>query len=60
MNKSNEPLKQRFLDAVNCGELGTIDDYGVVVTVKEFKNYFRDIKTDYIGSFMPAAAIEAV
>jgi len=58
MNKSKEPLKKRFLDAVNCGELGTIDDYGVIVTVREFKNYFRDIKTDYTGSFLPAASIE--
>ena len=58
MIKTREPLKKRFLDAVNCGELGTIDDYGVVVTVREFKLYFRDIKTDYIGSFLPAASIE--
>jgi len=58
MSKSKEPLKKRFLDAVNCGELGTIDDYGVIVTVREFKNYFRDIKTDYTGSFLPAASIE--
>ena len=58
MIKTRETLKKRFLDAVNCGELGTIDDYGVVVTVREFKLYFRDIKTDYIGSFLPAASIE--
>ncbi|MFK5948012.1 MAG: hypothetical protein QM500_04470 [Methylococcales bacterium] len=58
MDKSKQPLKKRFLDAVNCGELGTIDEYGVIVTVREFKNYFKDIKTDYIGSFLPAAAIE--
>ena len=51
-------LKQRFLDAVNKGELGCIDDRGVVVTLKQFKLYFSDVKTDYINSFLPASTIE--
>jgi hypothetical protein len=58
MNKNKIPLKQRFIDAVNCGKLGTLDEFGVVVTVKEFKIYFSDIKTDYTRSFLPAATIE--
>lgn len=51
-------LKQRFLEAVVKGELGSVDDRGVVVTLKEFKAYFTDIKTDYIHSFLPASTIE--
>ena len=51
-------LKQRFLDAVIKGELGSVDDTGVVVTLKQFKAYFSDVKTDYVNSFLPASTIE--
>ena len=51
-------LKQRFLDAVCNGDLGTVDDFGVTVNLKDFKRYFSDVRTDYINSFMPAAVIE--
>ncbi len=51
-------LRDRFLDAVVKHELGTIEDRGVVVTLKEFKAYFNDIKSDYINSFLPSAAFE--
>ena len=51
-------LKVRFLSAVVNGELGEIDEHGHVVTLKQFKAYFVDIKTDYINSFLPAATIE--
>ncbi|HED33280.1 MAG TPA: hypothetical protein ENJ08_03560 [Gammaproteobacteria bacterium] len=51
-------LKLRFLDAICAGELGTEDEYGVVVALKDFKRYFSDVKTDYINSFLPAAVIE--
>ncbi|MFK5894075.1 MAG: hypothetical protein QM504_12710 [Pseudomonadota bacterium] len=51
-------LKQRFLEAVNKGELGSISDRGVVVTLREFKAYFSDVKSDYINSFLPASTIE--
>lgn len=51
-------LKNRFLEAVSSGELGEVDDFGVVVSLKEFKSYFKDVKTDYINSFLPAAVIE--
>ncbi len=52
-------LKRRFLNAVVKGELGSVDERGVVVTLKQFKAYFSDIKTDYINSFLPASTIEA-
>ena len=51
-------LKERFLDAVSSGALGEVDDFGVVVSLKQFKTYFKDVKSDYINSFLPAAVIE--
>lgn len=51
-------LKNRFLEAVSSGDLGQVDDFGVVVSLKEFKLYFQDVKSDYINSFLPAAVIE--
>ncbi len=51
-------LKNRFLEAVSSGELGEVDDFGVVVSLKQFKHYFDDVKSDYINSFLPAAVIE--
>jgi len=51
-------LKDRFLEAVASGELGEVDDFGVVVSLQEFRSYFLDVKSDYINSFLPAAVIE--
>lgn len=51
-------LKNRFLDAVSTGDLGQVDDFGVVVSLKDFKLFFKDVKSDYINSFLPAAVIE--
>lgn len=51
-------MKQRFLDAVVKGELGSKEERGVVVTLSEFKIYFKDINTQYSNSFLPAAVIE--
>jgi len=51
-------LKQRFIQAVLNGELGSIDEQGVLVTLEEFREYFSDIKSQYILSFLPAATIE--
>ncbi len=51
-------LKDRFLEAVSNGELGEVDDHGVVVSLKQFKSYFKDVTTDYVNSFLPAAVIE--
>jgi len=51
-------LKQRFLFAVVKGELGSVENSGVVVSLKAFKAYFSDIKTDYVNSFLPAATFE--
>ncbi len=51
-------LKDRFLEAVTNGELGEVDDFGVVVSLKQFKSFFSDVKSDYVNSFLPAAVIE--
>ena len=51
-------LKHRFLQAIVNGELGCRENSGIIVTLKEFKAYFSDIKTDYVNSFLPAATIE--
>ena len=58
MKQNNGLLKNRFIEAVINGELGSIEDQGIVFTLKEFKSVFHDFKTDYINSFLPAATIE--
>jgi len=55
---NNLCLKQLFLSAIEKGELGGVQVQGVIITTKEFKFYFLDIKTQYVTSFMPAATIE--
>ena len=56
--QQSRQLKDRFLEAVIKGELGSVENSGRVVTLKAFKAYFSDIKTDYINSFLPAATLE--
>lgn len=51
-------LKDKFLNAIIAGDLGTLDEHGAIVTLMEFKLYFSEIETDYVNSFMPAAVIE--
>ena len=58
MKQNKLLLKNRLIEAVINGELGSIEDQGIVFTLKEFKSVFHDIKTDYINSFLPAATIE--
>jgi len=57
-DNSAPSLKYRFLEAVVNGELGSRENSGIIVTLKAFKTYFSDIKTDYVNSFLPAATIE--
>ncbi|MCW8936031.1 MAG: hypothetical protein OQK98_15055 [Gammaproteobacteria bacterium] len=56
--QSELPLKDRFLLAVVNGDIGRVENSGVIVSLKEFKVYFSDITSDYINSFLPAATIE--
>ncbi|VAW69069.1 hypothetical protein MNBD_GAMMA10-545 [hydrothermal vent metagenome] len=53
-------LKDRFLNAIIAGDLGKRDEYGdIVVELSEVREYFSDIKTSYVGSFLPASTVEA-
>ncbi|HED35050.1 MAG TPA: hypothetical protein ENJ08_12700 [Gammaproteobacteria bacterium] len=56
--KVQATLKIRFLTAVCKGELGSVTDEGVVVTLDEFRVFFSDITSDYVNSFLPAATLE--
>jgi len=56
--QNERPLKDRFLEAVVKGELGSVEKEGAVVLLKEFKAYFSDITSQYVSSFMPAATFE--
>jgi len=58
MTNNKRTLKNRFLQAIIKGELGTLEKSGVIVTLKEFKSYFSDINTQYLSSFLPAATLE--
>ena len=56
--KVQATLKIRFLTAVCKGELGSVTDEGIVITIKEFKAFFSDITSNYVDSFLPAATLE--
>jgi len=56
--EDNRLLKDRFLEAVVNGELGSVEQGGAIVSLKEFKAYFSDITSQYVSSFMPAATLE--
>ena len=59
MQQNDNSLRTRFIKAIASGELGKVDEQGIVFTLKEFKLYFSEIKTDYINSFLPASTIES-
>ena len=51
-------LKQLFLQALANGDMGSIDDSGVVITLKELQQHFPDIDTQDIIAFLPEATLE--
>jgi len=59
MQRNDNSLRSRFINAIALGELGRVDEQGIIFTLKEFKLYFAEIKTDYINSFLPASTIES-
>jgi len=59
MQKKNNSLRSRFINAIITGKLGKVDEQGIIFTLKEFKQCFSEIKTDYINSFVPASTIES-
>ncbi len=57
-NGESRNLKLRFINAIKQGKIGSLEERGIIVTAKEFKLHFSDIKTQYIGSFLPTATID--
>jgi hypothetical protein len=58
----NKKLKQHFLDAVISGGIGKRTENGLVITTKEFVQYFEDklsSKNNYLRSYLPSVSIEA-
>jgi len=58
MQRNDNSLRSRFINAITSGALGRVDESGTIFTLKEFKQCFLEIKTDYINSFLPASTIE--
>jgi len=58
MQQNDNSLRSRFINAIASGALGRVDESGTIFTLKEFKQCFSEIKTDYINSFLPASTIE--
>ena len=59
LQQNDNSLRTRFINAIASGTLGRVDESGTVFTLKEFKQFFSEIKTDYINSFLPASIIES-
>ena len=57
-NQTEPTLKERFIQAIKNGELGTHEPQGIIITLKQFKQYFSEIETQYVSSFLPAATLE--
>ncbi len=52
-------LKQRLMHAIINGDLGIIDEDGAaLVSLREFRRFFHDVDSNYVGSFLPGAVIE--
>ena len=58
MQRNSNSLRSRFINVIASGELGRVDETGTIFTLKDFKQCFSEIKTDYINSFLPASTIE--
>lgn len=57
--KAKIKMKDRFLNALIMGELGVKDSTGFIVTLREFKLYFRPkVKSNYVETFLPSVVIE--
>lgn len=52
-------MQHIFLDAVVNGELGSFDDRGAIVTLKEFEQTFPDIKPQLINEYLPSVTMES-
>jgi len=55
-------LKHYLLDAVISGDIGERTERGMILTTKEFVQFFEDkhqSKNDYFRSYLPSVSIEA-
>jgi len=53
-------LKHKLLDAVVTGKLGTQTENGIIVTTREFAQFFSETEQkDYLSSYLPSVTIEA-
>ncbi len=50
-------LKEQFFEAVSNGDLGSFDDLGVIVTLKELEQKFPTMDAGQISNFLPAATM---
>lgn len=50
-------LRELFLHAVNDGDIGMIDDSGVVITLKDLETRFPEIDARYFHHFLPASTL---
>ena len=50
-------IKHLFLDAISNGDLGSVDDNGIIVTLKDLEKTFPQINTQYIHAFLPKATL---
>lgn len=57
--RSKMNLKQQFFEAVSNGDLGSFDDLGVIVTLKELEQTFPRVDSGQISRFLPSATIDA-
>ncbi len=51
-------LKQLFFKAIDSGELGAVDDQGVIVSLKELEQRFANLDHMTVSHFLPAATLE--
>ncbi len=51
-------LKQLFFEAIDNGELGAVDDLGVIVTLSELEQRFTELEPETISHFLPSATLE--
>jgi len=51
-------LKQLFLEALSNGDMGAIDDLGVVVTLEEFERKFPDTRNMNSAGFLPSSTLD--
>ena len=53
MKQNNGLVKDRLIEVIVSGELGSVVDQGIVFTRKEFKSVFHDIKPITLILFCP-------